>query len=307
MNSPENEDARLLHETFQGKGLEQNFPIELIKIRSHKERMKIRHAYKDMYGKDLLDELGEMYAADEKKIMLALFTDPLEFDVDCIYKAIKGAGTDEDVLIEIFASRPGWYLKRIKKLYKKKYERDLEKDVEDDTSFSFKKLLISLLQCKRSTNEKPNEEECKKIAEELYKAGEKQLGTDEPVFNKAFALSSPHELIIISREYHKLTGNLLTNAIDKEFSGDIKKLLKAILYAQISPSEYFATRIHDAVDGVGTSEKTLTRILVSRAEIDLNKIKKLYEKLYSKDMIDHIEKKVSGDYKKILHEILINH
>ena len=304
MNSQERADAEHLNEVFQGIGEDEKFPIKLVTIRNHKERMKIRETYKAMYGKDLMDDIKDTYSSDTKKIMLALFTDPLEFDVDCIYKAIKGAGTDEDVLIEILASRPGWYLKRIKKLYKKKYERDLEKDVEDDTSFSFKKLLISLLQCKRSTNENPNEEECKKIAEELYKAGEKQLGTDEPVFNKAFALSSPHELIIISREYHKLAGKLLIKAIDDEFSGDIKKLLKTILYAQISPSEYFATIIHDAVSGIGTNKKTLTRIIVSREEIDLYIIKKFYEKLYNKEMINDIEKKVSGDYKTILHEIL---
>ena len=304
MNSQERADAEHLNEVFQGIGEDEKFPIKLVTIRNHKERMKIRETYKAMYGKDLMDDIKDTYSSDTKKIMLALFTDPLEFDVDCIYKAIKGAGTDEDVLIEILASRPGWYLKRIKKLYKKKYERDLEKDVEDDTSFSFKKLLISLLQCKRSTNENPNEEECKKIAEELYKAGEKRLGTDEPVFNKAFALSSPHELIIISREYHKLAGKLLIEAINKEFSGDIKKLLKTILYAQISPSEYFATIIHDAVSGIGTNKKTLTRIIVSREEIDLNIIKKFYEKLYNKEMINDIEKKVSGDYKTILHEIL---
>ena len=304
MNSQERADAEHLNEVFQGIGEDEKFPIKLVTIRNHKERMKIRETYKAMYGKDLMDDIKDTYSSDTKKIMLALFTDPLEFDVDCIYKAIKGAGTDEDVLIEIFASRPGWFLKKIKKLYKKKYERDLEKDVEDDTSFSFKKLLISLLQCKRSTNEKPNEEECKKIAEELYKAGEKQLGTDEPVFNKAFALSSPHELIIISREYHKLAGKLLIKAIDDEFSGDIKKLLKTILYAQISPSEYFATIIHDAVSGIGTNKKTLTRIIVSREEIDLYIIKKFYEKLYNKEMINDIEKKVSGDYKTILHEIL---
>ena len=175
MNSQERADAEHLNEVFQGIGEDEKFPIKLVTIRNHKERMKIRETYKAMYGKDLMDDIKDTYSSDTKKIMLALFTDPLEFDVDCIYKAIKGAGTDEDVLIEIFASRPGWYLKRIKKLYKKKYERDLEKDVEDDTSFSFKKLLISLLQCKRSTNQNPNEEECKKIAEELYKAGEKTI------------------------------------------------------------------------------------------------------------------------------------
>ena len=161
-------------------------------------------------------------------------------------------------------------------------------------------MLVSLLQCKRSTNKNPDREECAKIAQELFNAGEKRLGTDEPVFNKIFALSSPHELIMISREYHKIAGNLLTKAIDKEFSGDIKKLLKTVLYVLISPSEYFSSRIHEAVDGLGTNEKILTRILVTRAEIDLLKIKQYYKVLYGKDMIEDIKDDVSGDYKQLL-------
>ena len=232
--------------------------------------------------------------------MLALFTDPVEQDVDSLYEAIKGAGTDEDTLIEIFASRPTWYLKKIKKKYIEKYKRDLEKDVIGDTSGTFKQLLVSLIQCKRSINKNPDKDECEKIAKELYEAGEKKLGTNEPIFNKIFALSSPHELIMISREYHKLTGNLLTTTIDREFSGDIQKLLKSVLYALISPSEYFATRIHDAINGKRANAKILNRIIVTRAEIDLTKIKEYYSKLFGKEMMEDIKNNVTDNYKSLL-------
>ena len=83
------------------------------------------------------------------------------------------------------------------------------------------------------------------------------------------------------------------------FKKDIKKLLKAILFAVISPSEYFAVRIHDAVND-GTNEKILTRIIVTREEIDLPKIKGYYNNLYKKEMLEDIEKGVEGDYKSLL-------
>ena len=156
------------------------------------------------------------------------------------------------------------------------------------------------MQCKRGTNTNPDKDECQKIAQNLYNVGQKKLGIDEPVFNKIFALSSPQELIVISREYHKLTGHLLTKAIEQEFSGDIKKLLQTVLYVLISPSEYFATRIHSAVEGIGSNEKLLTRILVTRAELDLMKIKQYYPILYGKEMIEDIKDNVSGDYKSLL-------
>jgi hypothetical protein len=300
MNSQEKKDAEVMRKAMAGNGTDEKSLINIAGNRTHKERMKIRHQYKAMFGKDLMSDLSSDLSGNFKKLMLALFTDPVEYDADSIYKAVKGAGTDEDTLIEIFASRPSWYINKIKVIYKKKYKKELEDDVRGDASGYFRKLLVSLIQGKRSTNQNPDKDECEKIAKGLFEAGEKKIGTDEEVFNKIFALSSPHELITISREYHKLSGNLLTKAIEQEFSGDIKKLLISVLYANISPSEYFATRIHDAIVGLGTNEKTLTRIIVTRAEIDLPKIKEYYSKLYGNDMLDDIKDDVSGDYKNLL-------
>ena len=300
MDSKEKKDADIMRKAMEGLGTDDKALIDITVNRTHRERMKIRKEYKSQYGRDLMEDLSSKLSGDYKTAMLALFTDPIEYDADSLYNAMKGLGTNEDTLIEILASRPGWYINKIKKKYKEKYKKELEDDVKGDTSGNFRQLLISLLQGKRSTNQTPDKDECEKIANELYKAGEQKLGTDEPVFNKYFALSSPHELLVISREYHKLTGNLLTKAIDKEFSGDIKKLLNAILYVQISPSEYFATRINNAVKGLGTNEAILTRIIVTRNEIDLPLMKQYYKQLYGKDMVKDIEDDVSGDYKKLL-------
>ena len=44
------------------------------------------------------------------------------------------------------------------------------------------------------------------------------------------------EFVLIAKSYHKLTGHTILQAIDNEFSGDTKKLLKAIVYAVISPT-----------------------------------------------------------------------
>lgn len=294
------QDADALRKAMKGFGCDEKAIIEICIHRTNAQRLEIVKAYKAAYGRDLIADLKSECSGDYKNVMVALYTDPIEYDVDSIYNAIKGLGTDEDTIIEILASRPGWYINKMKAKYTEKYKKDMEEHVKGDTSGDFKKLLVSLLQCKRSTNQVPDKDECEKIAKELYNAGEKKLGTDEPVFNKYFSISSPHELLVISREYHKLTGNLLTKAIDKEFSGDLRKLLKTILYVQISPSEYFATRIHDSVKGMGTKEKLLSRILVTRAEIDLPIIQQYYKQLYAKEMMKDIEDDVSGDYKKIL-------
>ena len=44
--------------------------------------------------------------------MLALYKNKFEYDVEKLYEAIKGAGADEDTLIKIIGTRPGWMIKK---------------------------------------------------------------------------------------------------------------------------------------------------------------------------------------------------
>ena len=79
-----------------------------------------------------------------------------------------------------------------------------------------------------------------------------------------------------------------------------KKLLISIIHARINPAEYFASRINDAIKGIGTKDNLLIRIIVTRDEVDMPLIKRYYKQLYGNNMIDDIKKDTSGDYRKLL-------
>ena len=294
------QDADALRKAMKGVGCDEKAIIAICTGRTNAQRLEIVKAYKASYGRDLLSDLKSELHGKFEDAMIALFTDPIEYDADELRKAMKGIGTNEDTLIEIIASRPPNILRQIIAKFNEKYKRDLEKDVKSETSGTLRKLLIALLQCSRSTNTMPNPEQCKAIAEEIYKAGEAKLGTDESVFNKYFCTLSPVELAHVSREYHKLTGHTILQAIDKEFSGDSKKILRTIVYATLSPSEYFATRVHDAVKGLGTKDHLLIRVIVSRSEIDMPQIKQYYKQLFGKDMYEDVKNDISGDYRTLM-------
>ena len=294
------QDADTLRKAMKGFGCDEKAIIEVCIHRTNAQRLEIVKAYKASYGRDLIADLKSELHGKFEDSMIALFTDPIEYDADELRKAMKGLGTNEDTLIEIIASRPPQVIQAIKAKFNEKYKRDLEADVKSETSGTLRKLLIALLQCGRSVNTNPNPSQCAQIADEIYKAGEAKLGTDESVFNKYFCTLSPHELALVSKEYHKLTGHTILQAIDKEFSGDAKKTLRTIVYATLSPSEYFATRVHDAVKGLGTKDHLLIRVIVSRSEIDLPQIKQYYKQLFGKDMYEDVKNDISGDYRTLL-------
>ena len=297
-DSKDVEDLKKLIENMDYSGM-----TNFVTKRSHKELMKLRQIYKIKFGIDLMPELKSNLPGIYKKTVLALFTDPVEYDIDTIYKCMK-SDTSKNEMIEIFASRPDWYLIKIKNLYAKKYNLDLEDQIKEGTLDDFKKLLLGILQCQRSTNEAPDLDYCKRVAEDLEQEESEKLTVDSTI-NIIFIQSSPQEMLTISKEYNKSTQKLITETIDKNFKGDVKRLLKTILIAKISPSEYYANLIYEAISGTLLDE--CARLLVTRAEIDLNQIIKYYKKLYQNDITDDIRSKDSNEYTNLLIEICNNH
>ena len=296
-------DAEALRKAMEGFGTDEAALIKICANRTNAQRQQIKNAYKATYGRDLISDLKSELRGKFEDAMVALFTEPIEYDADQLREAMKGAGTNEDTLIEIIASRTPQQLNAIKAKFKEKYKRDLEADVKKETHGTLQHLLISLLQGSRSMNTQVNQAQMAAVAQEIYKAGEAKLGTDESVFNKYFCSLSPYELASMAQQYHKLTGHTILQAIDKEFHGDSKKALRTIVYATLSPSEYFATRVNDAIKGWGTKDHLLIRILITRDEIDMPQIKQYYKQLYGKDMVQAVKSDISGDYQKLMIEL----
>ena len=60
-----------------------------------------------------------------------MFMTPPEYDAYCLYKAMKGLGTNEGVLIEIIGTRSPQQLMAVKVAFRQMYNEDLEKWVKD--------------------------------------------------------------------------------------------------------------------------------------------------------------------------------
>lgn len=62
--------------------------------------------------------------------------------------------------------------------------------------------------------------------------------------------------------------------------------------------------LHKAMKGMGTDDTTLTRVIVTRAEIDLQYIKAEYQKKYGKSLNDAVQSETSSHYRTFLLSLL---
>ena len=297
------QDAADLRKAMKGLGTDEATIIKIIANRTQKQRVLIKESFQRQFSRDLIKDLKSELNGKLEDAILNLFKDPIEYDCEQLKKSMKGAGTDEDSLIEIICSRPKPILQKIKEVYKTHIKSDLEANIKSDVKGNLQTILLSLISGERSDNMYPNPDLMKNKAKELYDAGEAKKGNDVDVFIKIFTELSPWEIVAVNKEYINLTGHSLIDGVDKEFKGDIKKSLKAIIYAIVNPSEYFATRVKDAIKGFGTNDNLLMRIIISRDEIDMPQIKEAYLKLYGKDMVKDIKSDISGDYQKLMVEL----
>ncbi|XP_044863368.1 annexin A13 isoform X1 [Mauremys mutica] len=297
-------DAKKLQKACKGMGTDETAIIEILSNRSSDQRQQVKQKYKTMYGKDLEEVLKGELSGNFEKTALALLDRPCEYDARELRKAMKGAGTDESVLIEILCTRVNKQIVDIKEAYKRLFERDLESDVKSDTSGSLRKILVSVLQANRDEGLEIDAELAGQDAKDLYEAGEGCWGTDELVFNVVLAKRNYMQLRATFQAYEKLKGKDIEDAIKSETSGDLEKAFLTLVRCARDCQGYFATRLHEAMKGAGTEEETLIRILVTRAEIDLQTIKEKFQKMYNKSLVEAIKSDTSGDFRKLLVALL---
>ena len=292
-------DAKLIKQSIS-KPKNFNQLIEIVSHRSNAQRQNIVQAYYNHYNINILDDLKTELSGHFKEAVIALFYTPIDYDCFQLYKAMKGLGTNEDTLIEILATRSNNTINAIKARYPQMYGKELVRVVESDTSGFFRQILLELLKAERPNNPNPDQKQCEDCAKMLYDAESLKKEALQRTYILMFTQKSREEFALISKIYYQWYSKTFLDAIKSNFSGDVRKVLKAIAYALLSPSEYFAYRINKAIKGFGTNDTILIRVLVSRDEIDINRIKRYYKQLYTKELYDAVSEDVSGDYKNLL-------
>jgi len=150
----------------------------------------------------------------------------------------------------------------------------------------------------------PNPQEVAADVEELYKAGQGKIGTNETVFLRIFTQRSIMHLRMVDAAYGQKYEKTLKHVIEKEFGGHVMKALKSILDYTMDRNLYFAELLDDSMKGSGTKDKMLIRNVAHMRGPMREEIKTTYLRKYGKSLLQRIASETSGDYKKLLLEVV---
>ncbi|KAH8033889.1 hypothetical protein HPB51_017339 [Rhipicephalus microplus] len=231
--------------------------IEILCARSDDQRQEIVRFYKQSFGRDIVADVKSALRTNLEDIIVGLLYPLHEYLARELRKAIAGLGTDEECLIEILCTHSNQDIRLIKDHYQRIFQKDLERDVIGDTSGNFRRLLVSM-------------------CNELHRAGVLRWGTDVSAFNRIIAAQSYEQLRLVFREYNALANHTIIEAIKSEMSGDLRRAFLAIVKCVYYPPLYFAEKLHNSIRGLGTNDRVLKRVILSRCERDLELIKEEY-------------------------------
>ncbi|XP_076460206.1 annexin A4-like [Babylonia areolata] len=333
-------DCEYFRDAMKGLGTNDDAIIHIVSTRCNAQRQRMKTMFKTLYGRDLIEDIKGELSGDYEELVMALFVSPAEYDAWCVKEAIYGPGTDEQALIEIFMTRTNAQVQEMRQAYpnvlNKHYHGKtpkIEKDIEDDCSGDFKRLLISASQGGRYEIPKDRLEDAveeimnpetnegtgmfqvnyKKLADmgkaereakQLVEAGEDRWGTDEETFIRIFATRNYYQMRETWNQYVKLTQRDILNSVDRETSGDFKSGLRAIVMNIRCRPMFFAEKLKKSMKGLGTDERTLIRIIVSRSEIDMVQIKQCFLELTKKTLWRWLKEDTSFNFKKLLQKIV---
>ena len=299
----------IFHNILFESNIKENIIEEILSTTKNDERQIIRHNYKKLFHHPIQNDIIEKLK--DKNLLLYnisinMLDTPFEYDARELKNALsKNNGVDEDIIIEILSSRPKKNLEMVDLAYKNFFDISLKEEIQNKLSKEYSEYLLALMDVERPIEQTISKEQAFEISKDIIKNGIKLYATDVSLFKNIFIEKSRKDLILISRAFFELEKKCLLDEIEdneiqnnkineinverKEINNKLN-LIKNILFAIITPAEFFAHKCNEALTASSGNINNLIRVLISRAEIDIKIIRDYYFKETKSDIKNDIKK-----------------
>ncbi|KAF3332293.1 annexin D1-like protein [Carex littledalei] len=297
------EDCEQLRKAFQGWGTNEDLIISILANRNASQRRLIRSTYSQIYGEELLKSLNDEISGDFERAVILWTRDPAERDAMLANEAVLRWKPGNPVLIEIACARTSSELFAVRQAYHTLFKRSLEEDVAAHTTGSFRKLLVPLVSSHRYEGPEVNMKLAKSEAKILHEKISDKAYDHEDVI-RILSTRSKAQLIATLNQFNNEFGNAFNKNLKSDPKDEFLASLRAVVRCFCCPERYFAKVARVAIEGLGTDENALTRVIVTRTEVDMKLIKEAYLKRNSVPLDRAVAGDTSGDYENMLIALL---
>ncbi|XP_020685248.1 annexin-like protein RJ4 [Dendrobium catenatum] len=298
------EDAKNLWMACEEREADEKTLIDILAHRDEAQRLQIIQSYEDHYNGNLIDRLEYELSGEFKEALYCWMFNHVQRGA-IIANMAMWKWLDYRAIVETACINSTKELLEVKQAYHDLFKRSLEEDVAKMTNGDLRKLLVGLV----STYRYDGKEIVKSLA--LYEANilhdvirKKLFNHDEVI--RIFTTRSKAQLIATFNKYKDEFGISILKDLSSGSPDLFPSVLKIIIRSIISPHKYFQKLLRLALNGEVTDENVLARIIVTRAEKDLQEIKDMYEERGKMSLIAAINNKTSGHFKNFILELIGN-
>ncbi|CAF3349728.1 unnamed protein product [Rotaria sp. Silwood1] len=297
------QDCKELNKSLQKPNIDEIAVIRILCNRSVAQRLQIREIYKKLFGQNLNDVIETEINGNSKRILKILLLSPIEYDCFELRRILTGTKIDETTLIEIFLTRCNEQIKTIIDTYSKIFKSTLEHDIIGNEETASKQIILALLQANRPEDDNIDDDEVLEDAQNLYETNAKWR-RDGSTFIRLLCNRSNANLKQIFDAYQQFSKIDIEQAIQIDKNPELSRTLMALVRIVRNRPRFFAFELKKSLKSSGCNEQNLTRIIVSRCEIDMVQIKLEFEKISKRTLFDQIHTDTNGYYKRALLELL---
>ncbi|KAL7176004.1 hypothetical protein ACSBR2_029558 [Camellia fascicularis] len=293
------EDVEQLRKAFGGWGTNEDLIISILAHRNAAQRKSIRQTYAETYNEDLLKALDKELSNDFERLVLLWTLEPAERDAVLANEATKRWTSSNQVLVEIACARSPHELLLAKQAYHARFKKSLEEDVAHHTTGDFRKLLVPLVSTFRYNGDEVNMTLAKSEAKILHENISKKHYSNEDLI-RILATRSKAQVNATLNQYKNEFGHDILEDLEADPNNEFLSILRATVKCLTWPEKYFEKVLQLAINKRGTDEGALTRVVATRAEVDMKIIKEEYHRRNSIPLDVAIAKDTTGDYEKML-------
>lgn len=253
--------------------------IRLMTKLTAEQRQEVNEAFFERTGgkyiKDVIKMKGMFFTRNLEMALARLMMTPEEIFAEDLNYELHRTKINVERVTEILFTVNNYGLLLIADAYGNMFGSTIQRDI--NARFRYNPLVRNLLSMRaqqgRKERKKINVSRAARDGDFLYNNRQRDW---EPYFNKLVVRDSADQLNVLFDYIENTYGLTMEHFIKHYANSKISDTYLDIVTMLKRPYIYLARRLFDTMDGLGTSDRDLMRIIIGRGEIDLASIEDAY-------------------------------